>query len=402
MDGVTAVSERVLRKIALDWRKIVNDWSGFRADMLVPGILARFYKKLLDESIRTEAETSQGSWVSCMENGDWRIETNTLTRQARLRNLRGSVKMCLPEDKMHQFWECFLRGIPLLSQTRRAGTAVVFSGGGAMGAYQIGAWKALCSEGLDRQVTGFSGTSIGAVNILLAALGDQSRSEHLWMELSNPDLRQKNRRKINRETGYYANRFWQYGPMAPFRVMTEDFLFISQEELRHELLTAISGKTEYLLERYDMFSTATDITLFADWIVEGRPAWRKKIPELPHATYFYWNRFSAEEIVQAALASSAMLVLYNPIRLREQVYCDGGLMDDVPVKPLYECGYRRFIIIYLDWKKGQGYRRVQKHLKKHPDCRAIQIVPDRENNLFTMLNLTLELTGKRIVAGYNL
>ena len=49
---------------------------------------------------------------------------------------------------------------------------IVFCGGGAKGAYQIGAWKRLRELGMDKEIIGVSGASIGAMNSMLFAQGD--------------------------------------------------------------------------------------------------------------------------------------------------------------------------------------------------------------------------------------
>lgn len=47
---------------------------------------------------------------------------------------------------------------------------LVFDGGGARGAYQIGAWKALEEAGVKIQAV--AGTSVGALNGALVCMGD--------------------------------------------------------------------------------------------------------------------------------------------------------------------------------------------------------------------------------------
>ena len=47
---------------------------------------------------------------------------------------------------------------------------VVLEGGGAKGAYQIGAWRALWEAGV--KIRGISGTSVGALNGALMCMGD--------------------------------------------------------------------------------------------------------------------------------------------------------------------------------------------------------------------------------------
>ena len=60
--------------------------------------------------------------------------------------------------------------------------AVVLSGGGARGAYQAGAWKAL--RELDYQFDIVTGTSVGALNAAMMASGDFDRAITLWQEIS--------------------------------------------------------------------------------------------------------------------------------------------------------------------------------------------------------------------------
>lgn len=63
--------------------------------------------------------------------------------------------------------------------------ALVFSGGGSRGAYEIGAWKALNELGIRFQAV--YGTSIGAINAGLAAQGDVEIACALWDRI---DLKQ--------------------------------------------------------------------------------------------------------------------------------------------------------------------------------------------------------------------
>ena len=65
---------------------------------------------------------------------------------------------------------------------------IVFSGGGTCGAYQIGFWKALRESGLEKRVTGISGSSVGAMNALLFAQGDLELAEKVWLSIYEWDL----------------------------------------------------------------------------------------------------------------------------------------------------------------------------------------------------------------------
>ena len=60
--------------------------------------------------------------------------------------------------------------------------AVVFSGGGAKGGYQIGAWKALREIGFVPDIV--TGTSVGALNGALMALGKYEDALFIWENMS--------------------------------------------------------------------------------------------------------------------------------------------------------------------------------------------------------------------------
>ena len=59
--------------------------------------------------------------------------------------------------------------------------ALIFSGGGSRGAYEIGCWKALSEMGI--RFHAVYGTSIGAINAALFAQGDLETAETLWKEI---------------------------------------------------------------------------------------------------------------------------------------------------------------------------------------------------------------------------
>ena len=59
--------------------------------------------------------------------------------------------------------------------------ALVLSGGGSRGAYEIGAWQALSELGV--RLDGVYGTSIGALNAALVAQGDLDDALELWRNI---------------------------------------------------------------------------------------------------------------------------------------------------------------------------------------------------------------------------
>ena len=68
---------------------------------------------------------------------------------------------------------------PLLDLTKEYG--LVLDGGGARGAYQIGAWKALKEAGV--RISAVAGTSVGALNGALICMDDMEKAEKIWSEM---------------------------------------------------------------------------------------------------------------------------------------------------------------------------------------------------------------------------
>ena len=69
---------------------------------------------------------------------------------------------------------------PVIDLEREYG--LVLEGGGAKGAYQIGAWKALLEAGV--KIKGVSGTSVGALNGALICMGNLEKAEEIWQNIS--------------------------------------------------------------------------------------------------------------------------------------------------------------------------------------------------------------------------
>lgn len=64
--------------------------------------------------------------------------------------------------------------------------AIVLSGGGTKGAYELGAWRALRESGVEYDIV--TGTSIGSINGALMVVGDFARCEEMWANLKMEDM----------------------------------------------------------------------------------------------------------------------------------------------------------------------------------------------------------------------
>ena len=70
---------------------------------------------------------------------------------------------------------------------------LALSGGGALGSYEIGVWKALIEYGVDKRITSISGTSVGILNACLIIQNDYNKAYHIWVnEIENTILSKHN------------------------------------------------------------------------------------------------------------------------------------------------------------------------------------------------------------------
>ncbi len=264
--------------------------------------------------------------------------------------------------------------------TRKESYGLVFAGGGGKGAYEIGVWKAL-SEWKDIHVGAVSGTSVGALNAALYACQAYDKAVDIWENI-NP---QKILTSIKWTQKDYAElaALLSFAPGAiPLRAV-ERYLekrsgIFSREELRKIIE---DSRIPQELRKGAMPCYATCYNL-----------------EELRTQYFQLNQVSSSDIPEVLLASSAIPIVF-PVELVGGVgYVDGGLPgigDNVPVKPLYDAGWRKFIVVYLS-------REVIPEEEKYEDCQYIEIVPSsHQGGFFTgTLDFSPEGSKRRIQQGY--
>jgi NTE family protein len=111
--------------------------------------------------------------------------------------------------------------------------------------------------------------------------------------------------------------------------------------------------------------------------------------------YYSLNYKPEQEIRDILLASSALPILYAPIRINGNVCRDGGLTDNLPIQPLYIEGIRHFIVVGLSENTNIPY-------DKYPDAEFLLVKP--EQYIGDLLDGTLDFSSKgakrRIQVGY--
>lgn len=181
--------------------------------------------------------------------------------------------------------------------------ALALCGGGGKGAYQVGVLKAMCENHVIDRFHCISGTSVGALNAVLFALGDSELAESVWLNYISPETMLK-----------------RFDPQK---------IEISRDTLKHILNKIGLSKIR---------SCNKKIYIYVHAIGEEEP------------TAYLLNDKEDERIINLLLASSAMPIVYAPVPISRNEYIDGGItpLGNTPVKVLVENGYSKITVIALD------------------------------------------------------
>ncbi len=235
--------------------------------------------------------------------------------------------------------------------------ALVLGGGGARGAYQIGAWRAL--NDMNETFDIVTGTSIGAINAALYVQGDQQFAEKLWRQMTinqvikaegdilnrlvNYDISGKDIRQL---LGFFGQTIGQSGlDISPLRQTMEKY--IDEAKIRQSKIKL--GIVTFSLTDFK------PLELSIDQIPEGQ--------------------------LHDYLIASANLPVFKPERRQGKLMIDGGFYDLVPINLALRMGGTSFTVIDL---KSMGFNR-----KTH-DVKKLTIAP------LNGLGGTLEISSKKI------
>ena len=276
---------------------------------------------------------------------------------------------------------------------------LVLSGGGARGAFQVGAWEVLSSEApeLARSVTVISGTSAGSINGALIAAGLPPREIlEFWLSLAadppvtaNEELFRSFFRELFRIVLRQAHR--------SFRRRLRAARIVLRHAPRHALYRP-SGLAAMLLEyvllaRYDNISDVLegvrtsyvlDISALRDRLArtlgttELRPtriALAINTVDVRTGTVVRFvnrapiNRAARDDTryhvhdaitVDMITASAAIPLLFNSVRVDDADLWDGGLLVNTALAPAIALGARRIIPVLVN--SGATTTRTPMHL----------------------------------------
>jgi NTE family protein len=251
-----------------------------------------------------------------------------------------------------------------ISETKgppRPRTALVLSGGGARGAYQIGVLRGLADLGvLPPGPSPFDilvGSSAGSVNATaLAAYADAfddglSRLERVWREIRLADVFRTDITSLGRAGARWA---WDlsFGG-ATGRVRAKSLLDTSPlrallaERVPFERIEAnvVSGTLGALaLVATDLYTSNGVIFLQAP---PATPTWSRR----------RWRIERTRIEVEHVMASSAIPIFFPPVRVGDTWFGDGSIRNTAPLSPAINLGAERIVAIGVSGPSPSARRR---------------------------------------------
>lgn len=249
---------------------------------------------------------------------------------------------------------------------------LVLAGGGARGAYQVGALQYIAELVESKQIQQpqiIAGTSIGALNGAVLASHQTfstgvSRLNKLWNSLAESQILRLNWRtflmygtnflpQIQRQliecllmlTGLNQNStsFFDSQPIEQIlrKAVTKDGL-----KNGVELWVAAFPSVNINSVRQWIGLPVLDILpdTVQDYVVDWARAWRGQ-----EAYYFHVQKFLEDEnFYKVLLASAALPLAFPKQEVGDKSYVDGGLADNVPLEALAKDGCTHVIVIHLD------------------------------------------------------
>lgn len=192
-----------------------------------------------------------------------------------------------------------------LALRRRNSVAFVFSGGGPLGALQVGALRALYENGIRPDIT--VGTSVGALNATFVAFDPTPEGvtslANLWIGLTDQDLFPGGRFKAT----------WA-------RMITKGNRVFDNSGIRR-LVTNRLGDASIEDAQLPLGIVATDLETGAERVFQSGP------------------------VLEPLLASTAMPAVFPPVEIDGRMYTDGGVCNNVPIAPAVAMGARTLYVM---------------------------------------------------------
>lgn len=237
--------------------------------------------------------------------------------------------------------------------------ALVLSGGGSKGSYQLGVWKALKKLRIKYDI--ITGTSSGALNGALMTQNTYRKAEKIWNELNMKVLFGEDIDEVNNK----KDLFKMYG-----KQIKNGGMDITELE---KLIADTLDTNKFYKSKIRYGLVAVNLSEF-----RAEELTKDIIPE--------------DKLKDYLVASASCYPAFKKKDIEGLKYVDGGYYDNLPINLAIKLGATEIICVDL---RAPG-------LKKEPTNKNIKITTIRPNNkLSNFLDFNNEIVKKNIAYGYN-
>ena len=247
--------------------------------------------------------------------------------------------------------------------------AIALEGGGARGAWQVGAWRALEEAGV--RYNAVSGASVGAINGALMAMRDLHQAEAIWRDIHFSLVANVDDESMTRIMNLNFENLEQVKhAIQTVRGILKD-RGLDVEPLRN-LLAERVDEEKIRNSGVEFFLTTVDLTDRKEMEIDAR------------------------ELEPGQLKDMIMASAYHPAFRQEKIsgknYADGGFYDVVPINALISRGYKDLIVLRIH---GFG---IERRVKIPEDVHITTIAPNAD--LGNVLNFSSDLSAVNMALGY--
>lgn len=198
---------------------------------------------------------------------------------------------------------------------------LVLEGGGARGAYHVGAYKAI--KELNIEIGGIAGTSIGAINGAMMVQGDYDLLEKIWLSVDSYELFDLDEKTIE--------------DLRHFNLRDINFSYLLHQS--KEILSNRGLDTSRIRELFDYYidedkirSSNIDFGIVTVNLTDKKPMelMKEDIPEGKLIDF---------------LIASANLPAFRIEEVDGKKYLDGGFYNNLPIDILANKGYKNIIAV---------------------------------------------------------
>ena len=207
---------------------------------------------------------------------------------------------------------------PVIDLSKEYG--LVLDGGGARGAYQIGAWKAMAEAGI--KIKAVAGTSVGALNGALICMGSVDQAERIWEKMTFSRI-------MDVDDDWMERLFQKETPVK--ELFREVWAKVKEGGID---ITPLRNLIHEVIDEEKIRNAGIDFSLLTFSLSDMKEL-DLTLDDIP------------EGLLEDFLLASAYLLGFKNEPLHGKTYLDGGVINNVPLNSLINRGYKDIITVRI-------------------------------------------------------